>query len=227
MEDLLLRRRIMMNTDYHDPYISDGLVLHLDGGHKGTNAARWESLVGTSYISINTTICTVENNAIVTNGANGLLGSNPLLIKAQDGTVELCGQVLTPVTNGFIFSSNNNSAQKPLSIVKIGNGFMYSYARFANNTYNFANIDNIISSPFSVSMNGLTGLLNGVAFTSTSENGYNNTPFIIGAKTTGGTLPTNIRIFSIRMYDRQLSQAEILHNLKVDNERFSLGLTLQ
>lgn len=226
MEDLLLRRRAMMNTDYPEPYVSDGLVFHLDGIYKGSNSSRWTSLVGDAYFTLNSSISTVENNALVTDGANGLSGSNPLLIKAQDGTIELCGQVLTPVTNGFIFSSNYNSGQKPLSIVKCGNGFMYSYARFANNTYNFANIDNIISSPFSVSMNGLTGLLNGVAFTSTSENGYNNTPFIIGAKTEGGTLPTNTRIFSIRMYNRQLSQAEMLHNLAVDNKRFALGLNL-
>lgn len=225
MEELLLRRRTMMNTDYPEPYISDGLVFHLDGICKGSDSNRWTSLVGNAYFTLNSSISTVENNAVVVNGTGPLSGSNAMVIPATTGTIELCGQILTPVTTGFLFSSNNGSSNKPLSVVKYSNGFMYSYARFTNNCYNFDNFDTIIASPFSVSMNGLTGLLNGVSYTSMTSNGYNNTPFYIGAKS-NASYATNARIFSIRMYNRQLSQSEMLHNLAVDNKRFSLGLNL-
>ena len=51
----------------------------------------------------------------------------------------------------------------------------------------------------------------------------------IGSAAGGGASkhPFNGHIYSIRFYNRKLTQAEQLHNQQVDNLRFNLELTLE
>ena len=94
--DALLRRRMMMSVGSGpgpgpEPptysYVTDGLVMHLDGINKGQTSGRWESLVGSTYYTLNSH-STSEANAVVMDGAGVLTGTNGVAIGGQTGTVD-------------------------------------------------------------------------------------------------------------------------------------------
>lgn len=227
---LLKRRRALLGAaKAREWYITDGLVCHFDGINKGNNPAQWQDLVGYSYFPFSENV-TSEPNAVVTDGIAGVMGVNPIQVSAIDGTIEVCAQMLAMRGGDFVFNAAMASASLnkncPLSFIVFNTGIQFSYIRvLSRNTYGFNDLPTIVAQPFSASLSDANGYLNGAPATSGSQSGWNNTNIVLGSK--GRTnYPANARIFSIRIYNRQLTYAEMQHNLAVDNARFNLGLTL-
>ena len=227
---LLKRRRALMGAaKAKEWYITDGLVCHFDGINKGNDSGRWSDLVGNSYFPFSENV-TSEPNAVVTDGVKGVDGVNPIQVSAIDGTIEVCAQMLAMLGNNFVFNAamESSSLNKncPLSFIVYNTGIQFSYRRvLARNIYNFNDQSTIVTQPFSASMSDANGYLNGTPATGGRQEGWNNTGMVLGSKSRT-TYPANARIFSIRIYNRQLTYAEMQHNLAIDNARFNLGLTL-
>ena len=208
MTDLLMRRREMVVEEEELSYITDGLVFHLDGIDKGETQGAWTDLVsgtvfeGTAESQSN---CFFFNNTYLSNRSFSL-GAN------SNYTVEICYKE-TVKQNGVLFCSGNSAT---------GNIFMAPYFKMYLQRGKNYYINRDIGTKYSLSMNNERCIQNLVAkrydgvassYTTSETNigcryykGYN--VFFMGY------------IYSIRVYNRNLTETEILNNQKVDNKRF-------
>lgn len=209
----LLRRRFGGKKE--DSYITDGLIFHLDGINRGTtDPTKWVDLVGG-----------VEFNGTNSWGANYRIGNSSNTMVAYgiteptlaSATMEIVYRV-TEQQNRRIYEPN----------VQKGNNFCFGYAAnymsLTNNTSNKRCIK-IADAPRNhdhcVSYYGTKIVLDGAEYTPTNYDwfyGMNDGSTRIGH--------LGCRIYSIRFYNRLLTTDEMIHNQRVDNERFQLGLTI-
>lgn len=208
MTDLLMRRREMVGEEEELSYITDGLVFHLDGIDKGETQGAWTDLIsgtvfeGTAESQSN---CFFFNNTYLSNSSFSL-GAN------SNYTVEICYKE-TVKQNGVLFCSGNSAT---------GNIFMAPYFSMYLQRGKIYYIDRVIGTKYSLSMNNERCLQNLVAKTYNKVgSNYMNSMTNIGCRYHRGY---NVffmgYIYSIRVYNRNLTEAEILNNQKVDNKRF-------
>ena len=220
--DALLRRRIMMGAAGPTPptpswYVSAGLVSHFDGIDKGNTSGRWESLVGSAYYTLNTH-STAETNAVVMDGAGVITGTNRVSIGGKAGTIEVCAQYLGSATSCIVLNGSA-SGQICFIIGAAGYGFCVNGGSNQWNTTKVA--------LFTCSANNDRLVLNGVNGGTKATNNWSSYSDTIGGRASGSNkYYANIRIYSIRIYNRLLTEAEMLQNQRIDNTRFNLGLTI-
>lgn len=205
-------------------YVADGLVLHLDGILKGQDSLKWESLVGSTSFALNSS-ATAEQNAVSFDGSGGITPDNPVTANFNSSTIEICAQFLESQTYAFLYTSQNVATD--LSVFKKSGGFNYKIPRDNYyNSWNFTNANSIATSPFVLSIHEDGGLLNGENESQGSSEGWAVGDGCRIAGFTGYNYNAKIRIFSIRIYNRKLTKAEMLFNQQVDNARFNLGLNI-
>lgn len=199
-------------------YVQDGLVLHLDGKQKGNTADAWTSLVGNVVFTNNGATFNYDN--VYFDGVNDYLSNTSFSPPTSGtGTIEVVidnesfGQSLVVVFMGktsgglgfgmnasklVIWSCASTSRQRPTATL--------AKASFSMSSPNKA-------------QNGVGMTINGSDYL-----GNRNSTNWIGRRNTGNYFKG--KIYSIRIYNRQLDSTEIRKNLSVDNIRFNLGLTL-
>ena len=221
--DALLRRRMMMMAGSGPTpptplsYITDGLVAHFDGIDKGSDSTKWTSLVGSAYYTLNTH-SSVETNAIVMDGAGVITGTNRVSIGGKAGTIEVCAQYLGTAGSAIVL---NGSASGQLCFIIGGAGYGFC-VNGGSNQWNTTKV-----ALFTCSANNSRCMLNGTVVGTKATNNWTSYSDTIGGRASGSNkYYANIRIYSIRMYNRLLSEAEMLNNQKVDNIRFSLGFSI-
>lgn len=221
-------------------YVSNGLVFYLDGKAKGNNEGKWTDLVGNVQWT-NYGATSVTDGWHFANGAYMLDDGTMDFYTHANCTVEVCIDSETSGSNYFIFAGAGGGV--------IG-CFVYSYkGTYSVNSSWFIikGIENQSASSrgslpyrsviqgdgkFTMSLagNNTSGYWNGVAKSSYNVAYTSNGTAIIGkriSKTAGGdSFPFTGTIHSIRIYNRLLTNAEILSNQRIDNERFNLGLTI-
>lgn len=200
-------------------YVQDGLVLHLDGINKGGTSGRWSSLVGSEYYPL-TTHSTEETNAVLMDGSGVLTSENTVNVGYTVGTIEVCAQYLGNASAAVVIYGTQDN----LCFCIGSTGYAFGIAT-ANNLWTLTK-----ASLFTCSMNSSRCMLNGSVTgtkSNTSWGATESTNFIGGREPYANKYYANIRIYSIRKYNRILSEAEMLQNQKVDNARFNLGFNIQ
>lgn len=198
-------------------YVQDGLVMHLDGIDKGGVSGRWTSLVGSTYYTL-TSHSTSETKAIVMDGAGVLTATSGTSVSGTTGTIEVCAQYLGSAGSAIIL---NGSASAQLCFIIGGAGYAFKNAR-GSNQWNVTK-----QSLFTCSLNATRCMLNGVVGGTKTTNNWTSYSDTIGGRSSGSNrYYANVRIYSIRKYNRLLTAEEMLQNQKVDNARFGLGLTI-
>lgn len=201
-------------------YIQDGLVLHMDGKY-GKGDGTWTSVVG-STVFTNYGATFNSDNVQFDGSQEQYLQNTSFTAPASSNTIEVVwdiGQlqdhhfpVFFPKTNGRICFHYNYSRD-------------YIY-RSSGATMRSCHRPTATKASFSLSNTAL--LQNGVAFSSVTSN-YATRPSstynYIGRGSSG--IWATGKVYSIRIYNRQLTVDEALENLAVDNIRFNLGLTLE
>ena len=232
MMDLMLRRRIMManvippwvpSGDISE-YISDGLTFHVDGIESAEGTVK--DLVTDTIFNANTAASIAyENGGIVLTGgffyrATALLGNS------SSQTVEVCFSP-SVMQACCIFASGTNGVNTYYPcVIFTANGEQITFLARKGSAYNPGLVAN---GKYTISMNTARGISNGVAMATNGTNYYANVGHtVIGARRYSNAYSAKFSgtIYSIRVYSRQLTQAEMLHNQKVDNVRFNLGLTI-
>lgn len=222
--DLLKRRQMMIQSSEISggklsDYVQNGLVLHMDGKSGKNGNTSWDSVVGnvifTNYGA------TFNNDHVYFDGVDDYLSNSSYNAPTSgNGTIEV-------VIDNEDFGQVTNLVY--MSKTRAGIGFGITSAKYilysCGATVRTRSIATLAKASFSISNAGK--YQNGQAL-STSGSDYwagqdQNTNFI-GKRKTGGFFKG--KIYSIRIYNRQLTQAEVLQNLAVDNIRFNLGLTL-
>lgn len=222
--DALLRRRMMMMAGASpgpEPptptpeYITDGLVAHFDGINKGDESTKWKSLVGSHYYTLNANV-TVEDNAIVTSGSGVITGTNRVSVGGKAGTIEVCGENLGG--SGILL---NGSASGQICFMIMAAGYTFC-VNGGSNQWNTTT-----QSLFTCSANNNLCVVNGVTGGTKATNNWSSYSDTIGGRASGSNrYYSKVRIYSIRIYNRLLTEAEMINNQKVDNARFNLGLTI-
>lgn len=206
-------QRSVVGADVND-YVQDGLVLHLDGIEKGDTANAWTSLVG-GYKFTATGSPVFNANNVQFDGSSRL-GNNSFTAPLANGaTIEVVFS--NEGTIGVIFSPTAGS--KKIAAGLFSTGFIW-------NIYSNGDRYPVIDQG-SISVNYDRCLYNGVA---QSSNG--NSYFIssagtvnsIGCRYYSGSYQSYFtgKIYSIRIYNRKLTEAEQLQNRNVDFLRFGI-----
>lgn len=196
-------------------YVQDGLVAHFDGIDTGTTSGRWASLVGSSYVTLNSHAVAGDNN-VSFDGAAGLAVTNPVSINYSAGTIEMVAENSTS-GNAAIYYGRTNK----LSFIVAGSGYSFGVGS-SNNQWN---IDKVAK--FVASANAARFMLNGeIGGTLASNSWSDKSSTMMGATPSGTRYWFTGKIYAIRIYNRQLTEAEMLTNQIVDNTRFNLGLNI-
>lgn len=221
-----IRRQMIQLMPKHDykqnDYIQDGLVFWLDGINKGSNEGAWTDLMG-GHIYTNYGATALENGWRLYKKYLRSADCNFLPANSNQ-TVEI---VFKPTVNSgpqAIWMQNGSGNMTTNTVLLFWNGTAATFLQH-NKTYT---IPLTVNAYHCVSLNLTLGLVNGVKKDPNTNNDYwNNTSdySAIGCRNSGAAY-FNGDIFAIRVYDRRLTEDEMLHNQQVDNIRFNLGLDL-
>lgn len=196
-----------------NPYVTDGLVFRLDGIEKGENSGTWTDLVG-GIVFTNNNVTNTEYGWHF-DGSTSSFYSTTVLTGSENNTVEVCFKPET--TNAYCLFACNNQTANNMLFYRSGNSIVFLQRK------NYYNLSILANTPYSISLNLNNGLFNGSSVSKSSGTDYwNNSNFWIGRRAAGAYFKGEI--YSIRLYNRKLSQSEQLRNFSVDNERFNLEL---
>lgn len=218
-----IRRRLMLQVGKSDPYdamgyIKRGKVFHLDGINKGETEGAWTDLVG-GIVFVNHGATENEDNWRFTGNKEVYLSYSGNMPTNINQTVEVC------------FLNNNTGCSMFINTITTGKPMFYILSSVVlfmqqKNTYP---ITLGTGNKHTVSLNLDIGCHNGVSVEKTGTTSYytsNGNVTYIGKRSHLNGNPFSGYIYSIRLYNRMLTLAEMLHNQQVDNERFNLGLDI-
>ena len=195
------------------PYITDGLIFMVDGIEKGKNSGTWTDLVGGIRFTNNNVTSTEYGWHF--DGSTSSFYSSTVLTGSENNTVEVCFKPET--TSAYCLFACNNQTTNNMLFYRNGNNIVFLQRK------NYYTLSIPSNTPYSISLNLNNGLFNGNSVSKASSTDYwNNSNFWIGRRA-GGTYFKG-EIYSIRLYNRKLSQEEQLFNFNIDNERFNLTL---
>lgn len=205
------------------PYITNGLIFYLDGIDKGTGGD-WVDLVGNKNFTIYGTGITSQTDSYYFDRSNpSYLKWEGAPFNEQEYTVEVC---IYPTENTYyVFAGGQRNSHHPLFYYNGGLTWGQD-----SPVYKSAGLSG--GSKYTVSVNDDRIMKNGVVSTGTSGTDFwdivSEQRIQIGKGSTGGAAnnPYGGYIYSIRIYNRKLSQAEQLQNQIIDDQRFNLGLNL-
>lgn len=222
-------------------YIKSGKILHLDGLVKGETANAWtdlaQGLVFNIYGTKYGTITELTNGYSLPGTAGAYLCASATTTQIpnnQNATVEVCIKP-TSIQAGFVFAKYT-SANSPMFFIyadgdirgfnsATGAGRRWGAGLQANQSYTASiEYDKSFVNGEEIALDGSTA----GAYQMDSQQNYAR----IGSRRRGSGVGDGQdmykgNVYSIRIYNRKLSTAEILHNQQVDNERFNLGLTIE
>lgn len=209
-----------------DGYIQDGLAFHLDGIERGDNPNRWHELVnGVDMILDDPSL--MESNCINCTrdrGYGAYLADNTISVDGFNGTVEV---VIHPANDlsgrtSFVFAGNINYSSQNAILALYGGTTVY-------HTINNAPVHrlNTTSGAMIISANNTLAIQNGAELSKSGSDYYNTGTSRLQVGYSGSINNQFFgRIYAIRVYNRRLTQEEILQNQRNDNIRFNLGLSI-
>lgn len=206
------------------PYEKDGLVFWLDG-KTVDSATEWTDLVGNKKFALSN--CTKSSNGVVFNGSTSLGTYNGSIGGA---TIEVAYTTASQTDNAAILCQPNSSIS--MATAKY-NSIDYVITEFGTANRQFRRItktaNELISSTAAFGTNMV--VINKTQQTATGQYQHWDTnatgKAVLGARFVGAQTPLwqfNGTIHSIRIYNRELTAAEMQSNQQVDVERFGLSV---
>ncbi len=198
-------------------YIKDGLAFWMDGIDKGPNANAWTDKIGgcvfTAYNGV-----TFADDHVLLNGTNQYLkNNNDLSFNAELSTIEVAIDCDMTGTKLIYMPGKASPAQMAMGIYS--NKIIWSCGlSLPMSTHNGAKC---------LSIRKDLSIMDGVVAEMASNDTWNLSDGnnYIGVRR-GNQNFFDGKIYSIRIYNRLLSAEEMLHNQRVDNVRFNLGLNI-
>lgn len=207
------RRQLMADTVLPKPYISEGLVFHLDGAD--ATDTTWVDRIGGN---------TFTNWGSATHDGKGVLGtyssSVTLGVSNNAGTIEVCGEIVSSrgslSLSEFIVRDKTHltginyilKPQETSPYVDISSRANYSPAPRAYRSVNIGKFTHSINKERQV-FNGTLGELG--ANSGTITNASNS--FVGNSK---------VRIYQVRIYNRRLTEAEMKYNQEQDRKKYGI-----
>lgn len=233
MIELLLRRRQMAMSKkepFVNPYITDGLVLHLDGIEKGSTPEAWTDLINGIIFTKKAKGVTFNNDNVQFGGSNNNCLQNTSSYDFGTSytiTIELCYRdIPTSGTRTAFYAYGTTNRSISFQFLN-GNCVVYS----AGNGTPPKNGNWTAETTGTYSVSTALVMQNGESKGFASTDNYISRKYvgsIIGGSGRGLTIYECLdgKIHSLRIYNRHLSEEEVLHNQAIDNKRFNLGLNI-
>lgn len=213
-----IRRRLLMQDANRCPYITDGIVLWMDGIKKGNVTGAWvDQIAGHVFQGVNNPEFGSDYIATDATGNSYLTNTSLPPYSSENATIEIA---LSDHDNStqLVFMPQTGSGGVAFGLYKSGTIIWSSDTRRPMVT---------ASDVKTASVNIRNVVVNGIAAAKAGGNvwvgGSSGTSFI-GRRATGN--PYTGKIHAIRIYNRILTQEEMLFNQRIDNKRFNLGLTI-
>lgn len=210
------RRRYMGGTKKED-YIKDGLIFWLDGIDKGNDPTAWTDLIG-GYTFPYSEGAVIESNGVANIYSQSV--QQAFDAPANTHTIEGVSDYCTVAYGLLLYGKKGRDV-----VLSNGGGYIATGDITDGRCLTFRT-DLRTSTALSCHADFL--MLNGNIHTYTGTDhwgvGYNG-KFIIGGRNNVSYRNTS-KIYSIRIYNRKLTEEEMLHNQRIDNKRFNLGLNI-
>ena len=210
--------KVIFETASKD-YVQDGLVLLLDGiqnirGGHSTSTNVWEDLSGNNYDVTMKNITINDNNMYFSGGSSIMYSSNNIDAVSVEMVLEL-----EESSQDSQYIASFGSLYKILAWTPSEKGFSLGHQKkryLVENLYKKNSIS-VQYSPDVMYLNSkkLDNSLNMESWSSAPK--Y---PFMISGYANGWRLKG--KIYSIRVYNRALTQDEINHNYEIDKKRFGI-----
>lgn len=214
--------------DNYASYITDGLIFQLDGINRGTNDPKqWVDLIGGKIYTTNS-------------GNDATWGTNHLICSCQMDceSPNLYPEISSGYTLEVVFECNNSNNQYVYQNKEYQQSTRQCFApclgKYGQN-WLLSNWNNSTKGRTSIPFTSMGIGTNIISVTTYPTKGV----YVNGASKTYGGVDFYYavsnksylgsftgKLYAIRMYNKVLTQAEILNNQRVDNKRFNLGLTL-
>lgn len=218
--DVMTRRRQILAAD-NGGYVRSGLVLWMDGIDKGSTAGAWtDRVAGHVFTAVNG----------FENGANyvGLSASSSQYLRnasfispaTLSGTIEV---VITDYDAKSLIFMPKDNVELAFGITTAGDKIICS-TRGNTKTINItfgSKIFSICNETLAIVDGNIATFSSGDAWGAADSN-YN----YIGRRNSSNNYQATAKIHAIRIYDRLLTQKEMLHNQHIDNKRYNLGLSI-
>lgn len=224
------RRRIMLGISKRTPsvpipYIDNGLVFYLDGINKGANADAWTDLIG--GIVFQNSGATELANGWETGSGKKLINSGTLYFPSNTCTIEAALVREDYFVGGQI--DVFNSLSSGATVLSFDQTYVYM-ARYQNGNGRIScgpqGLYNGTPLPVCISARYGMAVVNGSTFTNVSTSNIGTATYNSIGSRGNNNYPLIGKIHAIRIYNRQLSAAEMLYNQQIDNDRFNLGLNI-
>lgn len=200
-------------------YVKNGKTFHLDGINVGTNTGSWTDLAGGVIFPFVNGV-THDTNHVNFVAGHDVMESSPrnTLDFETTGTLEVvctCGTDM-----GVIFTGKNDT----LGCIFKGNTL--TPLMWKNHYANTYNMSDFVGQTIQVSFTIDDAYVNGtqLAVSSSSSMNVNMAYCVIGNGNGNSNRPYIGNIYSIRYYNRVLTEDERANNLTVDRQRFNLTL---
>ena len=196
-----------------DAYVQDGLVFQLDGIDKGNVEGAWVDRKAGRQFTLNN--CIVNSDNIQFNGTDSKAVYNQLLDFGTTTTVEVV------FTREKVFGTIISSGTKvELIALQLTSGYKYRYFS-GNQKTGMVFPDPTTIHTLSIPTSGRP-VLDQIAQPKTSKDFYTESDTDTNTYVGGGPSYSKGKIYSIRIYNRNLTQAEMMKNQMIDIERFNI-----
>lgn len=217
---MMARRRLLSQQRNNCPYIKDGLIFWLDGINKGNDPEKWVDLIGNREFVL--TDCSfLENGVVFTQTSKGdYLGA--IGNSALTDTIE-CAVNRIGTTMCILYPTNKKGG----NFITMVHGAGLNFGWISNGSV-FAR-GTVSGDAKLISASNELIIANGVrcGYSVNDTWSSNTTDYTgLGYRPHNGDYHFSGIMYSVRIYNRHLTEEEMIHNQKVDNQRFNLGVTI-
>lgn len=212
---MMINRRRAYGGKKEDTYIQDGLVFWLDGINKGNDPTAWTDLVGGIKFVWNNSVVVQNDHIDTTSITQSLVGDKSALFPTNSSTIEVVVSMPNN-TNGIVFMgvANGNICfgmwDNTLGLTTAPIVFHAQFYIFENNKiYSFSCSKSLVSQ----NKTNLS-IVNSSYWSNADSNLY------VGGRANNQLLFKG-NIYCIRIYNRQLTEADVAYNYDIDRKRFN------
>lgn len=218
-----IRRKLMaQRAPAPTEYVTDGLVFWLDGINKGSTANAWTDLISGAVFSSSINPVFNYDNVEFTSADQALVADRqPQDVGIDAGTIEVVCGVLN--SSSVVATLYQPAQAEKLSFSFYKNPNMSIIYNCSSGLYRRP-IVLLPETSGSFSLSDARQYRNGEQLSLGPDNNLTNANGFayVGKRTSSTTANYYGKVYCIRLYNRQLSRAEVLANYAVDRGRFSL-----
>lgn len=212
--ELLERRRELINqAQANVDYIKDGLVLHLDGVDATTSS--WVDRVDGNTINLYNVTKNSDDDGVIFNGSSSYGYCSKNFGSGASGTIEIVANTNSYSGSIFIVAQKNPY----ISFVAASSGDLFCQMGATTNLTR-----GTITGKHTVCLTRNKGFkdLSKLSQLRTYSLGDPDSGLIIGRRSLSFNQMFSGTLFQLRIYDRVLTDAEILFNQKIDISRYNI-----